>query len=152
MCLHELKKIACKNNEKKLCIREGSKGWVTCIPDQDIGCDGKYIIVCVLNYQLQHCIEKKNCRYSIELFDKSLWKGLTAFLAHLSQRLFWSKFVCCCCCCLNFSSSSPEPLSQFFNQIWHKVSLGEGDSSLLKWRALFQGEIIMKLQKCYDEI
>ena len=42
-------------------------------------------------------------------------------------------FRCCRCKLFTFSSSSPEPLSQF-QPNWHKASLGEGDSSLFKWR------------------
>ena len=34
-----------------------------------------------------------------------------------------------------FSSSSPEPLGQLKKKTWNKAFLGEGDSSLLKWRA-----------------
>ena len=32
-----------------------------------------------------------------------------------------------------FSSSSPEEHLANFNQTWHKVFLGEGDTSFVKW-------------------
>ena len=47
------------------------------------------------------------------------------FLAHLSVRLFKL---------FTFSSSSQEPLDKF-QPNWHKAFLGQGDSSLFKWRA-----------------
>ena len=37
--------------------------------------------------------------------------------------------------CFTFSSSSPEPLGQYFNKFWHKASLVEGYLSWIKWRA-----------------
>ena len=42
----------------------------------------------------------------------------------------------------------------YFNQTWHKVSLGEGNSGFFQMKGpiLLQGEIIMKKRKYIDEI
>ena len=62
------------------------------------------------------------------------------------------------CCRKRFTfssnySSSQEPGGNF-NQTWHKAFLGEGNSSLFKWKGptFFQGEIITKLQKYIDKL
>ena len=53
------------------------------------------------------------------------------FLAHLSWKL---KSVCLSVNCSHFHLLLQKYLANF-NQTWHKVFLGEWDSSLFKWRA-----------------
>ena len=72
-----------------------------------------------------------------------------SFLAHLSWKLKWAYLITChpssVCLSVCLSVCPSVNFSHFhlllqnhwanFNQTWHKVSLGEGDSSLFKWRA-----------------
>ena len=67
------------------------------------------------------------------------------FLAHLSWKLKWAFLITCCpssvcpsvCLSVNFSHFHLLLQNHWanFKQTWYKVSLGEGDSSLFKWRA-----------------
>ena len=71
------------------------------------------------------------------------------FLAHLSWKLKWAFLITCrpssVCLSVCVSVRPSINFSHFhlllqnhwanFNQTWHKASLGEGDSSLFKWRA-----------------
>ena len=95
-------------------------------------------------------VQPSVCKLNIFIFFKTMLplfnkKIITAMLlsspepkAQVSfsdQNLSVVRRRCCCRCrryrkLFTFSSSSPEPLGQF--QTWHKVSLGEGDSSLFK--------------------
>ena len=62
------------------------------------------------------------------------------FLAHLSRRLKWAFLIKICplsvVVIVNFSHFHLLLQNHWanFNQTWHKASLGEGDSSLFKWR------------------
>ena len=82
------------------------------------------------------------------LIDIKLYRIM--FLAHLSRRLKWAFLIKICplsvvvvvvvtvvIVVVNFSHFHLLPQNQWtnFNQTWHKASLGEGDSSLFKWRA-----------------
>ena len=74
---------------------------------------------------------------------------LNPFLAHLSWKLKWAFLITCrpssgcpsvcpsVCLSVNFSHFHLLLQNHWanFNQTWYKVSLGEGDSSLFKWRA-----------------
>ena len=74
---------------------------------------------------------------------------LMGFLAHLSWKLKWAFLITCrpssvrpsvypsVCLSVNFSHFHLLLQNHWanFNQTWHKVFLGEGDSSLFKWRA-----------------
>ena len=65
------------------------------------------------------------------------------FIAHLSWKLKWA-FLIACCLSVRLSVCPSENFSHFqlllqnhlanFNQTCHKASVGEGDSSLFKWR------------------
>ena len=85
---------------------------------------------------------------------KCLWISLLLkklrFLAQLSQRLNWAFLLKMCLLSVvivvvvvvirivvNFSHVYLLLQNHWanFNQTWHKVSLGEGDSSFFKWRA-----------------
>ena len=63
------------------------------------------------------------------------------FLAHLSWILKWAFLIAFCrasvCLSVNFSYFQLLLKNYWanFNQTWHNASTGEGDSSLLKWRA-----------------
>ena len=68
----------------------------------------------------------------------------THFLAHHSQRLKWAFLIKICpltvvvvVVVVNFSPFHLLLQNHWanFNQTWHKASLGDGDSSLFKWRA-----------------
>ena len=71
--------------------------------------------------------------HNLWVFSSPELKAQVSFSDHLSSV---RPSVCpsvrlSVCKLFTFSSSSPEPLGQF-QQTWHKVSLGEGDSSLFK--------------------
>ena len=67
------------------------------------------------------------------------------FLAHLNRRLKWAFLIKICplfvvvvvVVVVNFSHFHLLLQNHWanFNQTWHKTSLGEGNSSLFKWRA-----------------
>ena len=73
------------------------------------------------------------------------WKNMSRFLAHLRWKLNWaflitrrpSSVYLSVCLSVNFSHFHLLLQNHWanFNQTWHKASLGEGDSSLFKWRA-----------------
>ena len=69
-------------------------------------------------------------------------------LAHLSWKLKWAFLIAFRSSSVNFPYFGLLLKNRWanFNQPWHKAYLGEGDSSLFKWRAppFLQGEIIMK--------
>ena len=75
------------------------------------------------------------------LFPSYFLFHIDMFLAHLSWKLKWAFLITCrpssLCLSVNFSNFHLLLQNHWanFNQTWHKVSLGEGDSSLFKWRA-----------------
>ena len=98
---------------------------------------------------------------SIKTFEEidSFSKLINIFIAHLSRRLKWAFLIKICplsvvVVVVNFSHFHLLLKNHWanFNQTWHKVSLGEGDSSLLKSAAYFQGEIITKYWKYIENI
>ena len=86
-------------------------------------------------------------KYSWSIFSSPELKAQVSFSDRPSSVC---PFVCLSVCpsvckLFTFSSSSPEPLGQCQPNL-AQSTLGQGDSSLFKWRApaLFQGEIITK--------
>ena len=98
-------------------------------------------------------IWSKLIRFTVNLFHLDWWKQIWiySFLAHLSRRLKWAFLIKICplsvvvvvvvavvvVVVVNFSHFHLLLQNHWanFNQTWHKASLGEGDSSLFKWRA-----------------
>ena len=71
------------------------------------------------------------------------------FLAHLSWKFKWAFLIACCPSYNVYLYDFSHSRTTYFNQPWHKASLGEWDLSLLKRRVtlFFQGEIIAKQRK-----
>ena len=77
--------------------------------------------------------------------DMTLFFVSFSFLAHLSWKLKWAFLITCRLSSVFLSVRLSVNFSHFhlllqnhwanYNQTWHKVSLGCGDSSLFKWRA-----------------
>ena len=85
-------------------------------------------------------------RFDIIKSMRIFWLQGVLFLAHLSWKLKWTFLIACRPSSVCQSVRLSLNFSYFrlllrnhcanFNQTWHKVSLGKGDSSLLKWRAI----------------
>ena len=92
-------------------------------------------------YTLYSPFEDVHLVFSYWLVNLSSFYRL--FLAHLSRRFKWAFLTKICLfsaivVVINFSPFHLLLKNHWanFNQTWHKASLGEGDSSLFKWRAL----------------
>ena len=99
---------------------------------------------CFKFQKLTECL----CMNCIEIFNIVSFQVnsiRTLLLAHLSWKLKWAFLITCppssvcpsVCLSVNFSHFHLLLQNHWanFNQTWHKVSLGKGDSSLFKWRA-----------------
>ena len=97
-------------------------------------------------YASLHCDEYTHLRtWHVYNAGKTLYEDqscvIECLLAHLSWKLKWAFLITCrpssVCPSVNFSHFHLLLQNHWanFNQTWHKASLGEGDSSLIKWRA-----------------